>query len=855
MFKPCIFILGVLLLFSCTNEQEKQILLGVGIPSEMAQYRKEQVSDVVYHLTFDIPLEKSQPIPSAMKLELQIHDLTHPLYLDFNEDSDHLKAVAVNGNYIPILHEKEHLIIDPKHLTVGENVVEVSFDAGELSLNRNTEYLYTLLVPDRASTLFPCFDQPNIKARYVLDITAPKTWQVLCGAPLETQEEKGEIIRYKFKPSDLMSTYLFSFVAGDFNKTKQEFEGFEMAMLYRETDEDKITASTDEIFTLHYGAKQFLEDYTQYPFPFQKMDFATIPGFQYGGMEHTGAIQYREPTLFLDENATKSQELGRAKLIAHETAHMWFGNLVTMDWFDDVWLKEVFANFMADKITAKTFPEVNHQLNFMREHYASAYSEDRTQGATPIKQQLDNLKNAGTIYGRIIYNKAPIMMRQLEALVGEDAFRKGMQNYIQTFANGNADWSDMVAILDDVSDEDVKAWSKVWVYESGRPIISDSIVYENDSIKEAIINQKAEDGSSNIWPQSFSIGLVYPHTVKVVPVHLKDRNQNIEALVGLPKPQSIIYNYDAFGYGVFPIDTQNLWAIPKIEDKAARGYAYINLYENVLAGNVRPTDALNILLEGVSHEKEELILGSVSGYASSVFWNYLSEKERVGEFPQFENKVRRRLLKSEDTKNIKKTLFYLFEGMGYSEKGIQVLHDIWAKKIEVPNLKLNENDYTGLAFTLALFEHEQADSILKTAIENISNPDRKERAEFLLPSVSRNEAIRDGFMASLMKAENREKESWVLSGLYNLNHPLRQKTSINYLKQCLELTEEIQLTGDIFFPKGWLSATIGSYSSEEAYVILETFLKENPNFPEVLKNKLLQASDKLYRAKRIREKV
>ena len=146
---------------------------------------------------------------------------------------------------------------------------------------------------------------------------------------------------------------------------------------------------------------------------------------------------YRESSLFLDDNATQNQKLNRSRLIAHETAHMWFGDLVTMKWFDDVWLKEVFANFLADKVTSQSFPDVNHYLNFMTDHYERAYSVDRTLGSTPIKQPLDNLKNAGTLYGRIIYDKAPIMMRQLEALVGEESFRKGMQNYIKTYANGN----------------------------------------------------------------------------------------------------------------------------------------------------------------------------------------------------------------------------------------------------------------------------------------------------------------------------------------------------------------------------------------------------------------------------------
>ncbi|MEB2776909.1 M1 family aminopeptidase [Algoriphagus sp. D3-2-R+10] len=177
----------------------------------------------------------------------------------------------------------------------------------------------------------------------------------MAGAVELASEENGEFTTHRFAKSDLMSTYLFSFVAGKFEEAKSETD-FAQTMLYRETNPEKIAASIPEIFTLHQKATKFLETYTKYPFPFQKLDFATIPIFQYGGMEHVGVIQYRESSLFLDENATDSELLSRAKLIGHETAHMWFGDLVTMDWFEDVWMKEVFANFMAGKLVNQPIP-------------------------------------------------------------------------------------------------------------------------------------------------------------------------------------------------------------------------------------------------------------------------------------------------------------------------------------------------------------------------------------------------------------------------------------------------------------------------------------------------------------------
>ena len=166
-------------------------------------------------------------------------------------------------------------------------------------------------------------------------------------------------------------------------------------------------------------------------------------------MEHVGAIDYKASTLFLDEGATQDQTLARASLVAHETAHMWFGDLVTMQWFDDVWMKEVFANFMADKITQVSGQKTQITTSSSSlDHYPAAYGIDRTAGANPIRQPLANLQNAGSLYGNIIYHKAPIMMRQLERLMGLDAFQQGLQEYLKTYAHGNATWPDLIKILD-----------------------------------------------------------------------------------------------------------------------------------------------------------------------------------------------------------------------------------------------------------------------------------------------------------------------------------------------------------------------------------------------------------------------
>ncbi|MDC1324337.1 M1 family aminopeptidase [Polaribacter sp.] len=848
-----LFFITLFLLLSC-ELKEDTISLENGISLELANYRKQQVSNVVYHLDFDIPEDKTAPIPASLTLTLTVQDLTNDLFLDFNEVKSHLKSVNVNRKKTDINHQKEHLIVSKKDLVLGENTIVISFNAGELSLNRNEDFLYTLLVPDRASTLFPCFDQPDIKANYQLTITAPKEWKVLCGAFEESAVDTGNFTKHIFKKTDKMSTYLFSFVAGNFTSITKNPGAFDMRFLYRENNQEKIAESVDEIFSTHQKSIHFLEEYTQVKFPFQKMDFAAIPPFQYGGMEHVGAIQYRASSLFLDKNATQNSKLSRAKLIGHETSHMWFGDLVTMRWFNDVWMKEVFANFMADKIMNPVFPEINHELNFMMSHYPSAYSEDRTMGTNAIRQYLGNLKNAGSLYGRIIYNKAPIMMRQLENLLGEAQFKEGIQEYIQTYANGNADWSELVAILDNKTTGDIKSWSDVWVNSSGRPVFTEEVeLNEKGNVTKFVIHQKAEDGSQKIWIQSFKIQLKDERGFEKT-INLKNMGNSfdISSAVKDFKPGQVLYNTNGFGYGVFPIYKEKLSSYKDINDEVSRGSQFINLYENMLNGVVTPLESYAVLFDAMLVEENELILNYLTGRVQTIYWSFFTKEQQYAEQQKTESQLFS-LLKKTLPKNIKKTLFDLYQSIAFSEKGKENLYAIWSKKKAIKNLFLNENEYTSLAMKLEIYEHPKASEILNKQAMTISNKDRLARFEWLLPSLSNDEDIRDSFMKSLLEKENREKESWVQTALGNIHHPLRQQSATKHLKVILEKLEEVQLTGDIFFPKGWLSSSIGNYSSKEAALVLQSFLDAHPNYNPILLKKILQTTDNLTRAQHIKK--
>ncbi len=845
------------------------IVLVEGVSEELANHRRQVLRDITYQLSLTIPKNQASAIAARERISFLWEKNATPLLLDFKEQRDHIQRIFVNQKEVPIVFEKEHILLDPGSLKDGGNTVDIAFIAGNMSLNRNEEYLYTLLVPDRARTVFPCFDQPDLKATFELSLIVPQAWRAVSNGGRQERENwtvypapeslpdslKNEALNfhsYHFKATELLPTYLFSFVAGQFERITRTLDGREMAFYHRETDTSKIRLSLDPIFDTHAQALAFMEEYTQIRYPFQKFDFAAIPDFQYGGMEHAGAIQYKAASLFLDEGATRNQKLSRTKLLSHETAHMWFGDLVTMRWFNDVWMKEVFANFMADKIVKATQPESNFDLEFLLSHFPAAYSVDRTEGPNAIGQPLENLNQAGTLYGPIIYHKAPIMMRQLERLMGPDALRDGLREYLKKYAYGNATWSDLIAILDKYTPADLATWNKVWVNQTGRPRFDYGIDESEGKLTNLTITQQSEDEFDRIWPQFFEIALVFRDRVEEFTVNMSSDTVMVPEVVGKEVPLNILFNSSGQGYGLFPVNRYLVNQIPAMTfNPLMRTSAYISLYENMLNNDpeIPPTLLADLLVKMLAKETEELSLDLITDQLSTIYWQFFTSAKRAEWSEYLEDKVWESMHQISDP-NKKKVLFKLYQNVALSQQAQKQLYAIWQSQQAPGGVTLTEDDYTALALALAVREYP-AEGILQQQLTRIKNPDRQKRLHFMMPALSAEVGVRDAFFASLKEEKNRDQESWVAAALGYLHHPLRAATSQKYLLESLDLLEEIQRTGDIFFPSAWLNATLGSYQSPEAERTVRGFLEQHPYYNPRLKAKLLQAADNLFRAERI----
>jgi aminopeptidase N len=823
-----------------------------GVALTLATDRARAIENVRYQLAFDIPAAATGPIDGRATIRLVAKDVSHPLVLDFEAGPARLTSLSIGGKPSRYREVNGHIVIPNEELTAGENAIDIVFRAGDAPLNRNPDFLYTIFVPARAHLAFPCFDQPDLKARYTLELTLPAEWQSVANGAEVSREPSRDRVRVRYAETQPIPTYLFAFAAGAFHIESAARRGRTLRMFHRETDAKKVARNRDAVFDLQADALAWLERYTGLRYQFGKLDFVLVPSFQFGGMEHPGAIFYNAASVLLDESATEDQMLNRANLIAHETSHMWFGDLVTMRWFDDVWMKEVFANFMAAKIANPAFPRVNHELRFLVSNYPDAYSVDRTAGTHPIRQELANLSEAGSLYGAIIYQKAPIVMRQLERLLGADTMRDGLRAYLERFEFGNATWLDLVRVLNERTKRDLAGWSHVWVEEAGRPLIRTELETSSEGRRQLSFEQRdPKQGRSLVWTEQLDVLMGTPADARHLALELRGARTEVPDAAIPPQLQFVLPAGGGLAYGGFTLDDSSreflLAHVEELKDPVARGATWITLWDEMLDGRIDPSDILEAALRALPREDTEQNVRLVTSYIDSAFWRFVTPAARQAVSTTLERTLRAGLARASSS-SLKSTYFSAFRKVVTAPESVAFLERVWRRRERIPGLTLAEPDEATMALELAVRSVANAAAILEEQRGRFQNPDRKARFEFVMPALSESADTRDAFFERLSDVRNRRREPWVIEGLSYLNHPLRAPESQKHLRRSLELLEEIQRTGDIFFPKNWMDAVLGGHNTRPAADVVRLFLDEHPDYPLRLRRIILQSADNLFRA-------
>ncbi len=829
-----------------------------GISHALAVERARQIADVAIAVHLRLPSTREQPVRGVPRLTFTSHGGAQPLVVDFAPGPDgSVTSVRANGASVPVRLECGHIVVDGDAIVEGRNTIEVAFTAGNGPLNRRDDLVYTIFVPARAHEAMPCFDQPNIKARWTLTLEIPQDWRAVSNTRQvgcrTVHADSGAFQEVTFAETAPLPSYLFAFAAGRLVEDRLERHGRRFGVYHTGVDAALVTANLSRIVEAHAEALEWMEDYTAIAYPFDSFDIVLIPDFQFGGMEHPGAIFYNAAALLLPESATRQQWLGRAHVIAHETAHIWFGDLVTMTWFDDVWMKEVFANFMAARITSPQFPDLDHDLRFLHAHYPGAYDVDRTAGTHPIRQLLPNLSEAGSLYGAIIYLKSPIVLRQLELIVGMDGLRDALRRYLARFAFGNASWSDLVAILADVTAPvDLREWARTWVDTAGRPQVRVDLVTEGGRVA----GYRLVDPSDSDGPGRGRAGQYLDLTVGTggAVTHLRvwhDAATQVSALEGRTAPDFVLPNGRGLGYGEFSLDPHSrewlLAHLPEIADPLTRGSAWLTLWDTMLGGDVRPERLLDLAIAAVIREQDELNLQRLLTCIEKLFWVFTDARAEPARAAAVEQALRTAMGRLAPT-TAKAAVFGTLRAVAMTADTVGWLRDLWEGDAHILNLPLGEAEQVALVQELAVRGAADAETVA-WQVARTAGRHRRDTLAFVAPALSGDPSERQHFFETLRTPANRRPEPRVIEGLRWLHHPLREREALRLIEPGLELLLDVKQTADIFLPKRWLDATLGGHRLPEAAATVRRFVAGRPaDYPAALTRMVLASADPLFRA-------
>jgi len=425
-----------------------------------------------YDLELDVDFDKS-----SMKGVVGIEVKGAESSLSLNAEEMKIEGVEVNGvpKKFAFNEAKGTLIV--KEIPKKPAIVRVSYakqitDDAIVGLYKSKygkdHLLATDLEPARARSVFPCKDEPSYKAVFRLSVVTQKGLTVISNTRVVSSEDRaGGKAKFVFEPTPRMSTYLFFLGVGKFEEEKRKSDGVEFIAASR-PGQGKKTELALKV------ASEVLKEYCSYfsiPYPLPKLHLVALPEYRAGAMENWGAITFREALLLADSSSSTSDRRGVAHVIAHEIAHMWFGDLVTMKWWDDIWLNESFATFMDHKVLERLHPEWDNWREFIRGSTFPALNADALSDTHPIQTKVKKVEEIESIFGAIVYGKGASVLRMIESYMGEDQFRKGVSAYLSRFRYSNATGGDLWDSLGKASGLPISRLARAWITKPGFPVV------------------------------------------------------------------------------------------------------------------------------------------------------------------------------------------------------------------------------------------------------------------------------------------------------------------------------------------------------------------------------------------------
>jgi len=610
-------------------------------------------------------------------------------------------------------------------------------------------YLYTQFeVPD-SRRVFPVFEQPDIKASFQFTIHAPSHWEVISNQPTPepTPTENGQT--WVFGPTARISSYITALIAGPYRSVRDELVSssgktiplgvFARASLFDHLDADYIFDITKKGFA-------YFEEKFRVAYPFEKYDQLFVPEFNAGAMENAGAVTFTETYVFRSHVSDAVRER-RVVTILHELAHMWFGDLVTMRWWNDLWLNESFAEWASTIATAEATEWTNAWTTFHAMEKSWAYRQDQLPTTHPIVADIRDIEDVQVNFDGITYAKGGSVLKQLAAWVGRDAFFEGVHRYFEKHQWGNAQLSDLLAELEDTSGRNLSRWSEVWLETAGVATLHTAIETDAAGVITSLgIRQSVPEQWPTLRPHRIGIGFYNSsgsgsiERTHYLECDIDGEFTAVDGLIGMPRPELVLINDDDLAYAKIRLDEDSMrFAIDRlsdIRDPLARALIWGSAWDATRDAQRPPQDFIALVLNNVLAETESTTVRTVLGQLALVVRNYLQPPHREAQLPVVADALWGLARAAEAGSDNQFQLVKAFAGLASTPSHRETLQALRAGEVTLPGLTIDTDlDWELLAGLALSGGATRADIDKALRADNTSNGQQAAaRARALLPT-------------------------------------------------------------------------------------------------------------------------
>ncbi|HEX8788330.1 MAG TPA: aminopeptidase N, partial [Telluria sp.] len=591
-----------------------------------AAARAARVSNVAYVL--DFTLTGKPTFSGTTRLSFDLNDASTPLTVDLDKAT--IKSLTVNGKTLSPQYNGWFITLPAASLVKGRNTVVVAYERphstnGE-GLHRMVDpvdgrvYTYSHFEPAAAHQMFAVFDQPDLKATYQLNVIAPADWTVISSTREANVAPCTEGRRWTFPTSKKLSPYNFSMHAGPYKMWEDDSGKYPMRLFARQSVASQIRPA--EWFKYTKAGLAFFDNYFGIPYQYGKYDQVLVPDFLYGAMENAAAITFAERGFMYKAEMTEEQRARLASVILHEMAHQWFGDLVTMRWWNGLWLNESFASFMGTLATGEATEFKDAWRAFYSQGKQAAYAQDSKTTTHPIEVPVPSTQNAFDNIDAITYSKGASTLVQLRHLLGDEVFRKGVHNYLVKYQYRNATLDDFMGSLGAAAHRDLSGWTREWLYQPGVDTIAADFSCKAGKIDAFSLRQSAPAAFPTLREQRVQVAALRLeggeyHLDRKVAVTYQGAATAVPAMVGAPCPDLVYPNYEDWGYVKVQLDGRSFESARKhlgaVSEPLLRAMLWQSLWDGVRDAKLPLNDFITTVLANAPHEKDYTLLGDVLG--------------------------------------------------------------------------------------------------------------------------------------------------------------------------------------------------------------------------------------------------